>query len=162
MAITDKSGIMLRAVVFGGLPVPAIVRWADAAIIAERKPPQWLIELSLLDSARFAEMLHLLRQHVEEVKSREVDVCILAHLFFKGQISIEQLFRRVFEPCVCNYDTRRSEPFEKLAEVLCDWDMSDFPDLNQGNWRLRASEALIECQKACGELPQFISELYGG
>ncbi len=152
---------MLRAVVFGGLPVQAIVRWADAEIIAEQKPPHWLIELSLLDSELFAEMIHLLRQHVEEVKSREVDVCILAHLFFKGRISIEQLFQRAFEACICDYDTPRSEPFEKLADVLRDWDMSDLPDPDQGNWRLRASEALRECQRECGESPQFIAELYG-
>jgi hypothetical protein len=160
MATPDKSGVMLRAVVFGGLPVRAIVRWADEAIIAEQKPPQWLIDLSVLDSERFAEMLYLLRQHVKETKSREVDVCILAHLFFNGQLSIEQLFQRVFEACICDYDTPKSEPFERLADVLVDWDTSDLPDPAQGNWRVRVSEALMECQRACGDLPKTVSGLY--
>ena len=130
------------------------------AIVAEQKPPQWLLDLSLLDSSRYAEMLQVLHEHAKRMDSREADVCILAHLFFTDQLSICELFQRAFTACVTEYDTPRSPPFEQLAAVLCDWDQKDLPDLTKGDLQRRASEALVGCQRACGELSEFVSELY--
>lgn len=160
LSIPQKAGVALRAVEFGRLPADRLIRWADIAIAAEQSPPQWLLDLSLLDSSRFADMLHLLHQNAERMASREVDVCILAHLFSTGQLSITDLFQRAFSACLIEYDAPKSEPFEHLADVLCAWDQMDFPDLSQGDWQRRVSEALVECQRACGELPKFLSGLY--
>jgi len=44
-----------------------------------------------------------------------------------------------------------------LADFLAEWDQADLPDPTSGDWQSRASELLAECQKASGELPQFIS-----
>gem|GEM_PF-6472715 len=129
-------------------------------IVAEQTHQQWLLDLSLLDSSRFAEMLHVLHEHAETMESREVDVCILAHLFFTGQVSIRELFERAFPACISAYDTPMSAPFEQLADVLCDWDQMDLPDPRLGDWQQRVSVALVECQRACGEVSAFVSELY--
>lgn len=105
-------------------------------------------------------MLHLLHEHAERMESRELDVCILAHLFFSGRISIADLFQQAFCACITEYASPKSAPFERLADILCHWDQMDLPDVSQGDWQRRASEALIECQRACGELPEFVLELY--
>lgn len=151
---------MLRAVEFGELSADAVVRWADGVITADQRAPQWLTDLSLLDSERFAEMLQLLHQHAECMESREVDVCILAHLFFAGRLPLEQLFQRAFAACCIDYKAPRSEPFEQLAGIFFKWDQSNFPNVAQGHWRLKTSEALVKCQRACGDLTRFVSELY--
>jgi len=156
----QQAGIALRALEFGELPAQAVVRWADGAIIATERPPPWLIDLSLLDEARLDEMLRLLHQHAERMESREVDVCILAHLFFTGRLPTEQLFRRAFDACYLEYEAPRSAPVQKLGDILFHWDQAEFPDPNQGHWRLLTSEALVECQRACGDLTQFVSQLY--
>lgn len=160
MSTPQQAGVALRALEFGRLPAANVIRWTDRAIIAEKTPPEWLLDLSLLDSSRFDEMLHLLHQNAERMESRELDVCILAHLFFSGQMSITDLFPRASMPCLIEYETPMSEPFDRLADVLCHWDQFDFPDVSQGDWERRASEALAGCQRACGELAEFISELY--
>ena len=156
----QQAGIAVRALEFGRLPALHVVRWADGVIVAKQSPPQWLLDLSLLDSSRFADMVLLLRRHAERMESRELDVCILAHLFFAGRISISELFERAFSACFTEYDTPMSVPFEQLADVLCEWDQLDFPDLSQGDWQQRASDALVECQRASGELQEFVSKLY--
>ena len=105
-------------------------------------------------------MLHVLHENAERMESRELDVCILAHLFFTGQISIRELFVRAFEVFFSTHYAPRSALFERLADVLCDWDQMDLPDPSQGGWQRRASEALVECQRDCGELSELVSELY--
>jgi hypothetical protein len=160
ISISQQAGIALRAVEFGELPVDAVVRWADSMIITDQRPPQWLIDLSMLKPDHFAEMLQLLHQHAERMESREVDICILAHLFFAGRLSLEQLFQRAFAACSIDYKVSKSGPFQQLTGILCEWDQLDFPDLGQAHWRLQASQALLNCQRECGDLTQFISRLY--
>lgn len=152
----------MRALEFGKLEPVQVIRWTDKVIVAEEAPPAWLLELSLLDPSRFAEMLHLLHEHAQPMESRELDVCILSRSFFTGQISISELFERAFAACFLEYATPMSEPFDRLADVLCEWDQLDFPDLSDGDWHRRVSEALIGCQRACGELHELVSELYSG
>jgi hypothetical protein len=160
MSTPQQAGVVLRALEFGRLPAPAVIRWVDTTIAAEPTPPQWLLDLSLLNPAHFADMLHVLREHAECMESRELDVCILAHLYFACQISIRELFERAFEACITEYEAPDFAPFNRLADVLCDWDQMGFPDPSQGDLRQRVSEALAECQRACGELPKFVSVLY--
>ena len=160
MSTPQQAGIALRALEFGRLSPLHVIRWSDKAIAVEEKPQDWLIDLSLLDPSRFDDMLHLLHQNVPRMESRELDVCILAHLFFTARIPIVELFQRAFLACIMEYDTPISESFDRFADVLCDWDQLDFPELNHGDWHQRASEALVECQRACGELHEFVSELY--
>ena len=156
----QQAGVALRALEFGRLSPVHVIRWSDNAIAREEKSPDWLLDLSLLNPSRFDDMVHLLHQHAPHMATRELDVCILAHLYFSAQISISELFQRAFLACILEYDTSKSEPFDRLADVLCVWDQLDFPDLNLGDWHQRASEALVECQHVCGELHEFVSELY--
>ena len=160
MSIRQQAGIALRAVEFGELPADAVVRWADGVITTEQRPSHWLIDLSLLDSERFDEMLRLLHEHAEHMESRQVDICILAQLFFADRLSTEQLFQRAFAACRVDYKGSTSEPFKQLTRILCEWDQLNVPDLGQAHWRLQISEALVKCQRAYGDLTQFVSQLY--
>lgn len=160
MSITQQAGVFLRALELGGLPAAHVIRWTDKVIMAEESPPVWLLDLSILDPTRISDMLHLLHEHADHMECRELDIWILAHLFFAGQLAIEELFKSAFQACIMNYDAPKAEPFERLADILCSWDQLDFPDLNQGDWRERATAALNECQQACGELNNFLSDMF--
>jgi hypothetical protein len=115
MSITQRAGVFLRALELGRLPAAQVICRTDKVIMAEEAPPVWLLDLSILDPTRIADMPGLLHEHADHMESRELDIWILAHLFFAGQVTIEELFKSAFEACILTYDAPKSEPFERLT-----------------------------------------------
>lgn len=163
MTLPQQAHIVLRCLELARLPTEAAIRWADNAIAAQSVPPAWLYDLSAIDPCRFADVLSLLQQHARAHLPQEVDVCILAHLLQRGSMTTQAACARAFAACFADCDQRRhprTPPFEKLADLLCELDQLDPAGPDDGDCRRRLTQALAECQRASGELPRFISELY--
>jgi hypothetical protein len=161
MSIPEQAGIVLRCVEVGQLSSDSVIRWADSVIATCDVPEPWLIELSLLDTKHFADVVIALRQHGNPMQTVEIDIYILAELFFSGRRNMQEMMEQASHACFAgDSNVSRTLPFERLGDLLAEWDQLDLPDPERGDWRSRLSSQLRECQQSSPVVSMFVSQLF--
>jgi hypothetical protein len=162
MTRAHEIAVLLEALEQGFLKPDAVIRWADAVIAAEPKPPEWLIDLSSLAKVHSEDVAAFLRSHAAELPVRR-KIELIAVAWQRGLLSLRHSLPRLFKITILEREgepTQRIE--ERLHKVLVSWDSQEDLDVLEAALLARLAAVLREFLPGAADIQPIIPYMNRG
>jgi hypothetical protein len=125
MTFSEQTALLLEALDRGFLQPDEIIQWADAAIAANAKPLEWLIDLSTLAKPYKEDIAVLLREHAAPLPLRRT-IELVALAWSRQLLSVGDALSLLFKITMLDRDTPPQDRAEDtLRDVLVEWDCQE-------------------------------------
>ena len=127
MTLAEQSALLIEAGEAGLLETNDFVRWADSIIGTTENPPNWVFDLSALNSKYVSNYLSLLRESTSVKLPIRQRIQWIIRGYEAGQFSLDKALQKCFEIVI--YESNQdllSESEDLLGDLLVEWDCRDF------------------------------------